>query len=150
MGRTSEREGGMATATYSMKATTRASPIPRAMRAKVEGLLLESYAYMDSPIFKQRGIEKQLFDLSAEPQLPLVGWYQPTRDEAVDEAMKGAPTLMSAKEEQVMFLRFNYAKMRLSKIHKRIQREGLTRQRAEQFLEWHRRFEHFREYLVRT
>src|SRR5205085_8136727 len=32
----------------------------------------------------------------------------------------------------------------------RIKKSGLTRGRAEQVLEWHRRFEHFREYLVRT
>ena len=32
------------------------------MRAQVEALLEENYAFMDSPIFKQRSIEKQLFD----------------------------------------------------------------------------------------
>jgi len=57
---------------------------------------------------------------------------------------------MSAAEERLMFTRFNFAKMRLTRLQKRIKRVGLTRQRAEQFVEWHRRFEHFREYLVRT
>src|SRR5438093_1461156 len=31
--------------------------IPRALRQKVEALLLESYDFMDSPIFKQKNIE---------------------------------------------------------------------------------------------
>jgi RNA polymerase sigma factor (sigma-70 family) len=35
-------------------------------------------------------------------------------------------------------------------VQKKIQKDGLTRELAEQFLKWHRRFEHFREYLVRT
>ena len=144
----------MATATgSSTKATAttqRAAPIPRAMRQKVEALLVESYAFMDSPIFKERDIERRLFDFEVEPQLPMTSWYQPTRDEAVDETIAGAPQLMKAAEEKIMFLRFNYAKMRLTKLQKRIKKDGLTRERAEQFLEWHRRFEHFREYLVRT
>jgi len=130
--------------------TRRQSPIPRLVRQKVDVLLEESYAFMDSPIFKQRDIEKQLFTFEVEPQLPLTAWYQPTRDEAVDESIAGAPQLMKAAEERIMFLRFNYAKLRLTRLQKLIKKDGLTKERAEQFLEWHRRFEHFREYLVRT
>src|SRR5205814_5407085 len=61
-----------------------------------------------------------------------------------------APQLMKGQEEKLMFLRFNLSKKRLTQLQKIIKREGLTRERAEKFLEWHRRFEHFREYLVRT
>ncbi len=134
----------------STRPSRRQSPIPRMTRQKVEMLLEESYAFMDSPIFKQRDIEKQLFTFEVEPQLPLTAWYQPTRDEAVDESIAGAPQLMKAAEERIMFLRFNYAKLRLTRLQKLIKKEGLTKERADQFLEWHRRFEHFREYLVRT
>ncbi|HEY2840124.1 MAG TPA: sigma-70 family RNA polymerase sigma factor, partial [Pirellulales bacterium] len=74
----------------------------------------------------------------------------PTRDEAVDSSISGAPTLMQAGEERVMFLRFNYAKRKLSRLKKKIETEGLTKDLAEEFLEWHRKFEHFREYLTRT
>lgn len=142
----------MATASTTMKKTTRATPIPRVMRQKVEALLEESYAFMDSALFKEAGIEKRLFDFEdgVEPSLPMTSWYQPTRDEAVDETMAHAPQLMSAAEERLMFQRFNFSKLKLSKLQKRIQKDGLTRDLAEKFLDWHRRFEHFREYLVRT
>ena len=139
-----------ATAPVTSNKPMRATPIPRVLRQKVEALLEESYAFMDSPIFKQRGIEKELFDFDKEPSLPMTSWYQPTRDEAVDDTMAAAPQLMTAKEERIMFLRFNFSKLKLTRIQKRIKRDGLTRERAEEFLEWHRRFEHFREYLVRT
>jgi len=144
----------MATMTVTSKSTTRPEGIPRVMRQKVEALLEENYAFMDSPIFKQRNIEKQLFAFEdhggAEPALPLTSWYQPTRDEAIDETMAHAPQLMKGNEEKLMFLRFNFCKKRLTQLQKLIKRDGLTRERAEKFLEWHRRFEHFREYLVRT
>jgi len=125
-----------------------ASP-PRALRQRVEALIPENFAFMDSPIFKQRNIEKELFDFEHEPELPRTSWYQPTRDEAVEDAAS-TPTLMKAPEERLMFLRFNYSKMRLLKLKKTIEKEGLTKALAEDFLEWHRKFEHFREYLVRT
>ena len=67
----------------------RSESIPRAMRARVEALLEENYAFMDSPIFKQRNIEKSLFAFEEhkgeEPALPRTSWYQPTRDEALND-----------------------------------------------------------------
>src|SRR5687768_17959903 len=125
----------------------RASPVPRALRARVERLMGENYAYMDSPIFRNRSIEKELFTFEdREPELPLTSWYQPTREDP-ESPLKGTPQLMKGPEERVMFLRFNYAKLRLSRLKVKIRRQGLNKKLAVQFLEWHRRFEHFREYL---
>jgi RNA polymerase primary sigma factor len=153
----------MATATMTRKpviratvrpASARATPIPRALRQRVEALLLENFAFMDSPAFRRRGIEQQLFAFEKtdgqEPALPLTSWYQPTRDEALDQALVGAPQLMKGDEEKMMFMRFNYSKLRLGRIQRKIKAEGLTRELADEFIEWHRRFEHFREYLTRT
>src|SRR5690606_20943500 len=103
---------------------------------------------MDSPSFHRKGIEKELFE-EETPALPLTTWYQPTRED-LDQELVGAPQLMSAAEEKLMFLRFNYSKLRLEKLQKQIQKDGLTKDLAQQFVEWHRKFEHFREYLVRT
>jgi RNA polymerase primary sigma factor len=133
-----------------MTTKVRKPAVPKALRQKVEALLEESYAFMDSPIYRRKNIESELYDFDREPQLPLVSWYQPTRDEAVDQAMQGAPQLMKGDEERMMFLRFNYAKLRLGKLQREIKKDGLTRKSGEAFLFWHRRFEHFREYLVRT
>src|SRR5437868_611878 len=140
----------MATMTVKRSVGTYGTTIPRAMRQKVEALIQESYAFMDSPIFQRKNIEEEMYDLEIEPQLPMTSRYQPTRDEAVDETMQGAPQLMTAAEERMMFLRFNYSKLRLCKLQRLIKKNGLTRKRADEVLEWHRRFEHFREYLVRT
>lgn len=127
----------------------RTSPVPRALRARVEPLLEENYAFMDSPVFKQRNVETELFSDNPEPALPMTSWYQPTRDDP-DQAVSGTPQLMTAKEERIMFFRFNYCKLRLTKLQKKIKRDGLTRATAEEFLDWHRKFEHYREYLTRT
>ena len=66
---------------------------------------------MDSPIFKGKNIEKELF-AEPLPELPMVAWYAPTRDD-VNAAATGTPQLMKTPEEQLMFRRFNYAKRKL-------------------------------------
>src|SRR5687767_5339237 len=134
------------------KVAPRQKPIPRALRARAEQVLAENYPFMDSETFKQRGLEQSLFDFDeagGEPQLPMTSWYQPTREEIADQ-LKGTPQLMKGPEEKLMFLRFNFAKRKLCLLQKKAKKEGLTRELAEQLVEWHRRFEHFREYLVRT
>jgi RNA polymerase primary sigma factor len=140
----------MATVMVKVKKEQRASPIPRVVRQQVESLLLENYAYMDSPVFRRKNIERELMNEGSEPELPLTSWYQPTRDDTSGISMGGAPQLMKPQEERLMFLRFNYSKLRLQRLQKRIRAEGLTLESAKLFLEWHRKFEHFREYLVRT
>jgi len=124
--------------------------VPHALRHKIDLLLAENYAYMDSSEFRHKNIEKELFDFETEPQLPLTSWYQPTRDDVMDSASSSAPQLMKSAEERLMFLRFNFCKRKLSRLKTAIAKDGLTRETAAEFLQWHRKFEHFREYLVRT
>jgi len=123
--------------------------VGRELRQRVESLLVNEYAYMDSPMFKEKGIERKLFGDEELPALPFVAWYQPTRDELA-EAMQRTPQLMSPAEEQLMFRRFNFAKRKLKLMKKRIMDGGLTKECAELFVQWHDKSEHLREYLVRT
>jgi len=132
-----------------MKRTPKRSPVPRALRERVEALLADNFAYMDSPVFRRKNVERELFTDGVEPELPMTSWYQPTADDVDDEAIK-TPQLMTASEEKVMFLRFNFSKRRLSELKKTIEKDGLSVDLAHQVIEWHRRFEHYREYLVRT
>jgi len=135
----------MATMTKTVKQTH----ISRQLRERIETLLLENYDYMDNPLFRKKGIEKVIFAADSDVALPLTSWYQPTRDEELPSSA-GAPQLMDAKQERMMFLRFNYSKRRLQILQKKIRKDGLDRTSADEFMHWHRRFEHFREFLVRT
>src|SRR5450432_4207044 len=144
-----ERKAKMATMTKT-KPQRRQAPVPRSTRERVTRLLEENYAYMDSPTFRRKHVEEELFTEDAERELPLTSWYQPTRVDLADLGYGSPPQLMKGPEERLMFLRFNYCKKRLLALQKEIKAEGLTLGRAQAFLDWHRKFEHFREYLVRT
>ena len=129
--------------------TVRAKPIPRAS-ATGRGSAGENYAFMDSPIFKQRGLEAQLFNFEdGEPALPLTSWYQPTREEIADQ-LKGTPQLMkgAGREADVPPLQLRQAQADQAAGEGQARRPD--KELAEELVEWHRRFEHFREYLVRT
>jgi len=139
----------MATAVAAEKKTVRKERVPKALREQVDRLLLENFAFMDSPVFRRKHIERDLFEVEAEPQLPPTAWYQPTWQDLEGDS-SNSPKLMKGPEERMMFLRFNYSKRRLSQLKKKIADEGLTKELGEQVIEWHRRFEHYREYLTRT
>jgi len=131
------------------KKQNRSSPVPRELRERVMALLEENFSYMDSPTFRRKNVEQELFTEDDERELPLTSWYQPTRDD-LGGLSSTPPQLMKAAEERMMFLRFNYCKKRLSPMQKQIRAGELTAAMAREFLDWHRKLEHFREYLVRT
>ena len=140
----------MVTMALTRQSVRSAARLPRSLRERVEPILGEDYAYMDSPVYRRKHIEQGLFGQDAEPELPPTAWYQPTADDLGGSGLPNSPKLMKADEERLMFLRFNYSKRRLCDLQRKTAKEGLTRELAEQVLTWHRRFEHFREYLVRT
>jgi RNA polymerase sigma factor (sigma-70 family) len=139
----------MAVELMTKRSATRKGSVSKTVAKRVEELLAGNYAYMDSPLFAQKNIEKELFTFDEEPKLPLTSWYQPTREDLEGQHVT-TPQLMTAAEEKLMFLRFNFAKRKLTLLQKKVASHGLTPELAEKIIEWHRRFEHFREYLVRT
>src|SRR5258705_3942643 len=136
-----------ATAIAKQSKKVRKERVPKALREQVDRLLLENFAFMDSPVFRRKPIERDLLEGAAEPQLPPTAWYQPTWQD-LEGVGSNSPKLMKAPEERLMFLRFNYAKRRLSDLKKKIEKDGLTKEAAEHVVERHRRFEHFRDYLL--
>src|SRR3954466_11295827 len=102
-----------ATAVAKQTKTVRNPRVPKALREQVDRLFLENFAFMDSPVFRRKHIERDLFEVEAEPQLPPTAWYQPTWQD-LEGVGSNSPKLMKAPEERMMFLRFNFAKRRLS------------------------------------
>src|SRR5258706_15824220 len=121
----------MATELMNKRSTTRKTSVPKGTLQRVEAILAGNYAFMDSPVFKNRNIEKELFTFAEEePKLPLTSWYQPTREDLENNRVT-TPQLMSAAEEKLMFLRFNFAKRKLQSLQKKVAQQGITPELAE-------------------
>ena len=129
-----------------------AGPVPRLLREKALQIYNVEYDFMDSEVFDQKGVERALFEVDeAEKSLPFTTWYQPTRDEAFEGRDDvGQPQLMKPAEEKLMFLRFNFAKRKMGILQRRVYRKGIDKATAREMVEWDRKVEHYREYLVRT
>ena len=63
----------MATVLMNRKDQKRETAVPKALRTRVEALLNENYAFMDSPVFRRKNIESELFTFEQEhePALPM-------------------------------------------------------------------------------
>jgi RNA polymerase sigma factor (sigma-70 family) len=122
---------------------------PHSPPTHVQSLLLEDFTFMNSAVFRRKHIEKELFGFGSEPKLPPSSWYRPTGGHASDRALATPPLLKSA-EERLMFYRFNYCKLRLARLQRAFNADAMPVESAAEFLQWHRKFEHFREFLVRT
>ena len=96
------KQGGRSTRAAAMQGRS----VSHALRHKIDLLLAENYAYMDSSEFRHKNIEKELFDFETEPQLPLTSWYQPTRDDVMDSAGSSAPPLKPAGSSFRNFISF--------------------------------------------
>src|SRR5438874_13281693 len=104
-----EKEATMAVAVMTKPSLKKSGRVSSQARQRVSEILLGNYAFMDSAVFKQRNIERELFTFDEEPKLPLTSWYQPTREDLENQKLT-TPQLMSTAEERQMVLRFNYAK----------------------------------------
>ncbi len=117
---------------------------------EVEAIRSIRYKFKDDPIFKQREIEKMLFTFDGdEPALPSTGWYAPSLSEEQQRDKQERLTPMSRAQERLMFLRMNFCKRKLTMLDRHYHSRELTREGALQFREWHRRYVHYREYIVR-
>lgn len=109
-------------------------------RMKANRILSQSIDYVESPVFKDRGIEKSLFEAELPP-LPDISWYAPTVED-----LQSNNTVMTQAQEKMVFLQYNYAKKKL---------RGYARKRKlidgdiKEVIEWNRRMLHIREYIIR-
>lgn len=103
-------------------------------RDLIVAALEESVEYVDDPCFRSRGIERLLFP-------PGVDHSKRTVDEILDDpsAVQMGIATMSAEEEKLAFLRFNYARYRVYRILRHHHGRRLTAAGARKLIVWRRR-----------
>lgn len=111
-------------------------------------LIAREYSCVESRIFDDPHAVAELLR-TPDPPLPVVRWYQPTREGNAAGRLQ-VSVLMTADEERTLFLRFNYCRKTLIQLQAQMRVAGAAGQLAQQFLAWHKRSEYLREYLVRA
>jgi len=120
------------------------------MKTAIETEYLEQHAtdYVSHPSFNSSTAEQKLFGGQAEA-IEVPHWtHFPEVPEDI-QSMRTARTTLSPKDEAKLFLRYNYARYRLSRLAEAQQRRHSAR-RARQMRLWHKRAMRARSDLVRA
>lgn len=86
---------------------------------KIDLALTEPIIVVESPCFTKKNAEEYIFEIpDAIPRLP-VSWYSPAVELATPPK-RNVATLLTRKEEGVLFRQYNYARMKLSQLQDKI------------------------------
>ena len=122
-------------------------------------LLSTEMDYIDSEVFRQPDAEQVIFDEPADIERPDVAWYRPLMDDLTAHAgdrnrhsstRQRGTVLLSAAQERVLFLQYNYARFRISEIQKSLGPSGPADEQAHEILRWHRIAVRYREQIAET
>ncbi|NBX24929.1 MAG: sigma-70 family RNA polymerase sigma factor [Planctomycetes bacterium] len=121
-----------------------------------EALLLEIMAepmdFMDSPEFRKPDAERAIYEKPAPIARPDVTWYRPLMDDLSEKEQKqrqarNGSVLLTAAQERVIFLQFNYARWRVRQIQEGLQGRSPTTDEAREMLRWYRLARKYREQI---
>jgi RNA polymerase primary sigma factor len=116
-------------------------------------VLSEPIDYIDSDEFRKPGAESRIYAEAPEVQKPDVSWYRPLMDDPnpkQDSSRKSGTLLLTAAEERVLFLQYNYARHRVSELQKEIGLDEPTDEQAREILHWYSIAQQYREQIAET
>lgn len=151
--RVSVREGAK---TRGKKSKVQAPGLSSRERRLVEMLLAEPMDYIVSDEFERDDAEKRIYDDAPAIRRPDVSWYRPLMDDfTAQDARSAQPksngtVLLTAAEERVLFLQYNYARFRVSELQKKIGSRQPTEAQARELLRWYRTARSYREQIAET
>ncbi|MEX0653626.1 MAG: sigma-70 family RNA polymerase sigma factor [Phycisphaeraceae bacterium] len=130
-------------------------PLSLRDQATLKRLLTEKYEHVHHELFDLPEAEamRKVFDEAPPIQKPDTSWYHPVMDNATDtRSGKNVGTvLLTAKEEQALFLQFNYARFRTVQWRDKFQQqEQIDPDEGRQALEWFHKGEAYRDQIAQT
>ncbi|MDH3583269.1 MAG: sigma-70 family RNA polymerase sigma factor [Phycisphaerae bacterium] len=108
-------------------------------RDTLKNILLTPEDFVDDPSFHKANAYKKLFEQAPEIPKPNTSWYHPVMEDLnSDRNMKTVVNVvLNAKQEQALFLQFNYARYRVSRLQKQVGDKPVTDEQAADLLKWH-------------
>ncbi len=116
-------------------------------------ILSEPMDYIDSDEFRHPKAEKRIYDDAEVIARPDVSWYRPLMDDPQPDRNAGRNTgtvLLTAAQERVLFLKYNYARHRVSELQLEIGPAEPTEEMARELLQWYGNAARYREQIAET
>jgi RNA polymerase primary sigma factor len=122
----------------------------------LQKILAQPMDFIDSKEFYEPDAEFRIYDDAPAIQKPDVAWYRPLMDDLTPSGNRSAGSkntgtvLLTAEEERVLFLQYNYARYRVSRLQKEVGPSGPTDEQAQELLRWARTAIAYREQIAET
>ena len=121
-----------------------------ALQARLRVILNRPIDYMDDPAFARPNAEQELFDAAPELPRPNTNWYHPAMQRLSDDRdpRNVINKVLTAKQERVVFLQFNFARFRAATIQDEIGHGPATTEQARSLLHWYDKAMELRERIA--
>ena len=130
------------------------APLTVAEEELMREIMIEPMDYMNSPEFKKRDAEKNIYQTPTAIRFADVSWYRPlmansTGGKQVErKAKKADSVLLSAAQERVIFLQYNYARFRVRQLQDALNDSAPSIDQAREMLRWHGMAKGFRAQIA--
>jgi RNA polymerase primary sigma factor len=122
--------------------------------ALVREILNTSVDYVDSEEFTRPGAERRLFDNADPVRQPDVTWYRPLMDPIGTSTAKTTrpkeSVVLTAAEERIIFLQYNYARFRVRRMQDRIKSDRLGIRQRQELLRWYAEAQRLRHQIAES
>jgi len=133
------------------------SALSPAEQAVLTRILAKEQDFIPSPEFLRTDAERRIYDTAPEIRKPDTSWYHPVMDDLSGgerpRTNSGSQVLLTAAEERVLFLQFNYARFRIRRLQDEIWSAAdrtPSAGQARELLKWNKIAERLREQIANT
>jgi len=129
----------------------------QAEQAVLRHVLAKPQDFIDSPEFYVPDAESKIYEQAPDVRKPDASWYHPVMDDLSPGRSRlpksSDQVILTAAEERVLFLQFNYSRFRIREIQLQIEKSGgrePTPDQAEALLRWYRVTDELRIQIAET
>lgn len=108
--------------------------------------------YVENDAFRQDDAERKIIEDAPPIQRPDTSWYHPIMDNLSEGRLNNSvgSVLLTAAQERVLFLQFNYTRFRVAELKKEIGEGPVRAEDARELLRWQDRAEAYRDQIAQT
>jgi RNA polymerase sigma factor (sigma-70 family) len=131
--------------------------LSQAEERSLRRILAQPMDYIDSEAFYKPNAEEVIYERAPRIEKPDVAWYRPLMDDLgpnKHSSSKGGrnpgTVLLTAAQERVLFLQYNYARHRVSELQLEVGLSEPTEDQAREILKWYRIASEYRVQIAET
>ena len=129
--------------------------LSRADQARLRRILQGKYGFVPNKGFSRSNAERKLFEEASAVAKPDTSWYHPVMEMFGEDRHRFGnkqvgTVLLTAAEESVLFLQFNFCRYKVCKLKTKIGKKAVQAAVGRELLAWHDKAETLRDQIAQT